>query len=87
MKKFFKPAVALLLCAVMVLGILPTAMAAQTDGKRSYSRLADLSQLEEQYLSESEARSAEYPNYIAHNKEFFKLLIKLVVDLCERTEH
>ena len=62
MKKFFKPAVALLLCAVMVLGILPTAMAAQTDGKRSYSRLADLSQLEEQYLSDSEARSAEYPN-------------------------
>ena len=62
MKKFLKPAVAILLCAVMILGILPTAMAAQTDGKRSYTRLADLSKLEEQYLSDSEARSAEYPN-------------------------
>ena len=62
MKKFFKPAVAVLLCAVMILGILPTAMAAQAGGKRNYSRLAELSKLEEQYLSDSDARSAEYPN-------------------------
>lgn len=62
MKKIFKPAIALLLCAVMILGIFPTAFAAQTDGKRLYTRSAELSQLEEQYLSDSEARAAEYPN-------------------------
>lgn len=62
MKKIFKPAIALLLCAVLILGILPTAFAAQTDGKRLYTRLAELSELEAQYLSDSEARSTEYPN-------------------------
>ena len=62
MKKIFKPAVALLLCAVMLIGLVPTAFASQTDGKRLFTRLADMSELEETYLSDSEARETEYPN-------------------------
>ena len=62
MKRFFKPAIAILLCAVMLVGMVPTAFAAQSDAKRAVIRLAELSELEAQYLSDSEARAAEYPN-------------------------
>ena len=62
MKKCLKPAIALLLSAVILLGTVPTAFAEQTGGKRLSIRPAELSELEEQYLSDSEARAAEYPN-------------------------
>ena len=58
MKRFFKPAIAILLCAVMLVGMVPTAFAAQSDAKRAVIRLAELSELEAQYLSDSEARAA-----------------------------
>ena len=62
MKRFFKPAIAILLCAAMLIGTVPTVFAAQSGAKRAVIRLAELSELEAQYLSDSEARAAEYPN-------------------------
>lgn len=62
MKKVFISMLSLLLCVVMLSGVIPIAYSATGDGKRSYTRLADLAEMEELLLSDSEARSAEYPN-------------------------
>ena len=61
MKRIIQSSLSLLLCAVILCGVIPTVYAANGD-TRLYNRLADLAELESQYLSDSEERAAQYPN-------------------------
>lgn len=62
MKKLLKASLSLVLCAALLVGILPTVSAVSVDAKRAYTRLADLGEMEQMLLSDSEARAAEYPD-------------------------
>ncbi len=60
MKKAVISLMSLMLCAILLFGMVPTAFAAETE--RYYTRLADLNELEATLLADSEKRAAEYPN-------------------------
>ncbi len=60
-RKLFKAILALVLCVSLVIGAVPITYAADS-GKRQYIRLTDLDEITAAYLSDSEARAAQYPN-------------------------
>ena len=59
--RFFNTVISLILCAALLAGAVPMTFAAEA-GKRAYTRLTDLDEIAAVYLSDSEERSAQYPN-------------------------
>ena len=59
--RVFKSALSLILCAALLIGAVPMSFSAESN-KRTSTRLADFNEISEAFLSDSEARAAEYPN-------------------------
>jgi hypothetical protein len=59
--RLFNTVISLILCAALLIGAVPMTFFADS-GQREYTRLADLDEITGVYLSDSEERSAQYPN-------------------------
>lgn len=59
---FSKRLLSIILCCTMLMASLPALVASASENRSSYTRLYDLNELTELYLSENEKTIAEYPN-------------------------
>ena len=59
--RLFNAVISVVLCAALIFGAVPMTFSAAPD-TREYTRLTDLDEITAAYLSDSEARTAQYPN-------------------------